>query len=209
MPFVVKLRAIALNVGRRLRNASQTPSRPEGHPAGNPVAGPTATSRGTAFAPHRGVLDPARSSAAWRPQPPAQHKEGFARQCTLQAVFDWYRGFLDGAAQERSSVSLDDNSTDDSGHLAGQQAGSHPPVPGFPQFARQVIDAEQDTVRVRFFYPGGREAGVLLLRPEGNRCVIEVPDGPLYIARQAAVLPDLTRDPDDSPAATAPTGEAE
>jgi hypothetical protein len=202
--LVVKLRALVLNVGKALRNASQTAASSVGPSTGNSVAGPTETPRATGFAPLTGTPELALPAVKWTPSPSVQQRQSFARQCTLQAVFDWYQGFLDSAAE-----GPDDNAANDPRQPAGRKTGPPPSVPGFPQFARQVIETEQDTVRVRFFYPGEREAGFLLLRPEATRCIIEVPDGPLYVARQAMVLPDLTRDLGDIPAAASPTGETE
>ena len=139
----------------------------------------------------------------------APQEESFARQCTLQAVFDWYQAFSDGEVEESPLLLSDRSSADDPGHRASRHAGIDTPIPGFPQFARQVIDTEQDTIRVRFFYPGGREAGVLLLRREANSCVIEVPDGPLYVVSHAKVLADLTLELEGIPTLTSSTGETE
>jgi hypothetical protein len=176
MPFAVKLRALALNARSLLRNASEDWSHSARDTAITPIA-----------APRNGpTLLPVKLGAL----PSAQQEESFARQCTLQAVFDWYQGFSDG---EESSLPLSNGGSADD--------PVDQPVPGFPQFSRQVIDTEQDTVRVRFFYSGGREAGILLLRREANRCVIEVPDGPLYVVSRAQGLADLIRELEDIPTA--------
>ena len=184
MPFVVKLKALALNAKSLLRNASEDSPHSARHVVITPIA-----------APRNGPsLLPVELEAV----PSTRQEESFARQCTVQAVFDWYQAFLDG---EAFSLPVSDGGSAD--------GPIDQPVPGFPQFARQVIQTEQAIVRVRFFYPGEREAGVLLLRREANRCVVEVPDGPLFVMSHAKVLPDLTRELEDISTVASPTGETE
>src|SRR5262249_4792901 len=118
------------------------------------------------------------------------------------AVFDWYQGFLEREAAEGPT------SDDGSGKPVGKTS-MRPGVPGFPQFVRQVIETGPDRARVRFFDAGGGEAGVLLLRSEADRCVIEVPGGATYVTSHTTSLPDFTHDRDSGSSATSWTTSAE
>ena len=189
VPLVVKLKAVALSFGKRLRGTTPSDQReardnevprtraPEANPAPRGAAPLTAALPNVELAPA------------------SSGQQQFARQCTLQAVFDWYQAFL-----ERETAK-DHASDEDSRKLEGESS-MRAPVPGFPQFAWQLIETEPDRVRVRFFDALGSEAGVLLLRSETDRHVIEVPGGPVYVARLTTSPPDFTRDEDTSPAST-------
>jgi hypothetical protein len=140
------------------------------------------------------TLNPALSGSDWRPSPLVQQQARFSQECTLQAVFDWYQGFSDGTVDERMPDATDGSSASDPGQMTSQQVEIRQVIPGFPQFSRQLVDTHMDAVRVRFFYPGGREAGALLLRPEADRCMIEVPGGSLFVVRETTTLTGLTDD---------------
>jgi len=183
VPLVVKLKAIALNVGKRLRDATDSPGqREQGDHEAADVRPPVTTSAPREAAPLTGVLPKVELA----PESTALQRR-FARQCTLQAVFDWYQEFLE---REATEARLPGDGSAKLGGGVSMQSG----VPGFPQFSRQLIETEADGVRVRFFDADGREAGVLLLRSEADRCVIEVPAGPVYAASLTASLPNFTRD---------------
>lgn len=190
MPLVVKLKAIALDVGKRLRGAIDSSRQPEGTDGeAEAVQAPAVTAPGET-APLTGVLPKVELT----PASTAQQRR-FARQCTLQAVFDWYQGFL-----ERETAR--DLTSDGGSRKIEGGASMRAPVPGFPQFAWQLIETEPNQVRARFFDAGGREAGALLLRSEADRCVIEVPDGSVYVATLTTSLPDFTRNEGATPAST-------
>jgi hypothetical protein len=198
VPLVVKLKAIALDVGKRLRKATDLSSQREDGDAevgAGPLRATNPSPRGSA--PLTGVVPKVELA----PQATAQQRQ-FARQCTLQAVFDWYQVFLEREPVEGPT------SDDGSGKRSGETS-MRPGVPGFPQFARQVIETEPDRVRVRFFDAGGSEAGVLLLRSEADRCVIEVPGGAMYVTSHTTSLPDFTHDQESGSAATSRTTSAE
>lgn len=183
MPLVVKLKAIALNFGKRLRDASNVSGQRE--PDGDNVPATNGTT------PLTGVLPKVELT------PASGAQRQFASQCTLQAVFDWYQVFL-----ERETAK--DLTSDEGSRKIEGGSSMRAPVPGFPQFAWQLVETEADRVRVRFFDGGGHEAGVLLLRSEPGRCVIEVPGGSVYVATLTNSLPDFTRDEN---ATSAPTSE--
>lgn len=197
VPLVVKLKAIALNLGKRLRGTTDMSGQHEdgdhevlpAHPPETNFA-PRAATPLTAVLP-KVELTPASSG----------QQRQFARQCTLQAVFDWYQAFLEREVAK--------NLPSDEGSRK-IEAGSRmrAPVPGFPQFAWQLVETEPDRVRVRFFDTGGHEAGVLLLRSEADRCEIEVPGGPVYVARLTASLPDFTRE-ENAPTSTSEIANTE
>ena len=198
VPLVVKLKAIALNFGKRMRNATDMSGQREAGDKEVPPARPPEMNfapRGAA--PLTGVLPKVELTPA-----PSDQQRQFARQCTLQAVFDWYQAFL-----ERETAK--DLASDEGSRKIEGGSSMRAPVPGFPQFARQLIEAEPDRLRVRFFDSGGREAGAMLLRSETDRCEIEVPGGPVYVARLTTSLPDFTRDEDTSSASTSEITSAE
>jgi hypothetical protein len=180
----VKLKAIALSFGKRVRDATDMSGQRE---PGHDEVPPVRTPRGAT--PLTGVLPKAELT------PTSTGQRQFARQCTLQAVFDWYQVFL-----ERETAK--DLTSDESSRKVEGGSSMRAPVPGFPQFAWQLVETEPDGVRVRFFDSGGHEAGVLLLRSETDRCVIEVPGGPVYVARLTTSLPDFTRDENTASAFT-------
>ena len=178
VPLVVKLKAIALNFGKRLRDAPDISGQRE--PGDDEVpAARTPAPRGAT--PLTGVLPKVELT------PTSSAQLQFARQCTLQAVFDWYQVFL-----ERETAK--DLASDEGSRKVEAGSSMRAPVPGFPQFAWQLVETEPDRVRVRFFDSGGHEAGVLLLRSETDRCVIEVPGGSIYVASLTTSLPDFARD---------------
>ena len=187
MPLVVKLKAIALNLGKRLRDATDMAG---GHEEDNLEVSPATNVASGRGVPLTGVLPKVELAPALTAQ-----QQRFARQCTLQAVFDWYQVFL-----ERETAK--DLTSDEGSRKVEGGSSMRAPVPGFPQFAWQLVDTEPDHVRVRFFDSGGNEAGVLLLRSETDRVVIEVPGGPVYVARLTTSLPDFTRDENATPAPT-------
>jgi len=185
VPLVVKLKAIALSFGKRVRDTTDMSGQRE---PGHDEVPPARTPRGAT--PLTGVLPKVELAPASTAQ-----QQQFARRCTLQAVFDWYQVFL-----ERETAK--DLTSDEGSHKVEGGSSMRAPVPGFPQFAWQLIETEPDRVRVRFFDSGGHEAGVLLLRSETDRCVIEVPGGPVYVARLTTSLPDFTRDENATSAST-------
>lgn len=191
MSVILKFKALIDGAGRLLRGASARPSPVLPRGASDLAKRPATEYRGTAFAPHDVALNPGLSGSDWRPSPLVQPQSSFAQQCTLQAVFDWYRDFVDREIDHRISDSSDDDSANYPHLLTSRQTQG---VPGFPQFARQTVDTEVDAVRVRFYHPDGREAGVLLLRADADRCTIEVPGGSLFVVRETTVLADLTSD---------------
>jgi len=203
------LKTLVRDAGRFLRHHSAFPAAPEKIGARDPVAGPMALSGGTAFAPRGLAQDPSLSGPGWPSLPFVTQQESFSQQCTLQAVFDWYQGFLDGEIDERTSDSSADNSVHDPGLRTSRQTEFKQVIRGFPQFARQVVETEMDCVRVRFFHAGGREAGTVVLRPEADRCIIEVPGGPLFVVRETTVLDDLTGDLKSTGAEAIPIPEVE
>ena len=186
VPLVVKLKAIALSFGKRVRDATDMSGQREPR---NDEVSPARTPRGAT--PLTGVVPKAELT------PTSGGQLQFARQCTLQAVFDWYQVFL-----ERETAK--DLTSDEGSRKVEGGSSMRAPVPGFPQFAWQLVETESDRVRVRFFDSGGHEAGVLVLRSETDRCEIEVPGGPVYVARLTTSLPDFTRDEN---ATSVPTSE--
>src|SRR5262245_4682384 len=120
---------MALSVGRRL--TTDIPGSGEDADAKAPADSqpmPAPTPRGTA--PLTGALPKVELTPTF-----TGLQRQFARQCTLQAVFDWYQGFL-----ERESPA-DPPSHEGSAQPAGEP-GVRPGIRGFPQFARQLIETE-------------------------------------------------------------------
>ncbi len=186
------------NVNRLYDRTIQLAQRLLGLPPRRTVGGESSTSRpadGTrlqaGFAPSRPPNSYGHDASKHWPRSRVSGADAsYSPAYSIDAVFRWYMWFTNDAADDVGKVTC--NTASREAPPANQDSGSRPPgIPGFPAFQRQSVDRIDNAVRVRFFDRKGEEAGALWLRPDGDSCTIDVPDGTQYVIKQSAEPGDM------------------